>query len=231
MSVRRLLVIVTVLVVSWGVLMLAWLAHLSVEEAEREQQQAERPGVPQQDVGVTIRNQRIEASQEGRPLWSLRFEQIELGRGGQLVSASGLREGVIYDERTGKPTVRLTAATARYNTATRNFELERNVRVTDDKGLVLTMEKAAYVEAERKIECSGTVTARGQDITVTTELAYFWPQEDIVECPKIVRVATKQGGVFSGRKLRLNIETKDLEMSEVSGRFPLEEAKRRLGAG
>lgn len=231
MTVRRLLGMVAVVVVTWGVFTLAWLARLAVEQAERQARQRGLPGVPRQDVGVTIRNQRIEASQGGKPIWSLRFEEIQLGHGGQLVSASGLRDGVIYDERTGKPTVRLAAARARYNTVTRNFELEGRVRVTDDEGFVLTMQKATYLEAEQKIACSGSVTARGQDLTVKTELAYFWPQQDIVECPKIVRVATNQGGVFSGRSLRLNIETKDLEMSEVSGRFPLEEAKRRLGAG
>ena len=231
MTVRRLLVIVGTLVASAGVLLLAWLAHLSVEQTEREARQAAQEGVPPQEVGVTITNQRIEASQGGQPLWSLRFRQIDLAHGGNLVSASGLRDGVIYDQRTGKPTVRLTASRARYNTASRNFELEGNVRVADDKGLVLTMQKASYLEAEKKIACSGRVTARGQGLTVNTEVAYFWPQQDIVECPDIVRVVTTQGSLFSGRKLRLNVQTKDLEMLEVSGRFPLAEAKKRLGAG
>ncbi len=224
MTVKRLIVIVAAVLGCGGAALLAWVAYRSVEQA---QQQARQAPPPRPQVAVTLSDQTVEASQGGKRVWSLKFDEIELLPGGRLVAARGLRDGVIYDARTGKPTVRITAERARYNTVTRDFQLEGNVRVSDDKGFVLTVTKAHYIEAERKIACAGGVLARSPDLTLRTEVAYFWPQQDMVSAPGIVFVRTAGGSSFTGRDLRLDLVSGDFSLRSLSGELNVEEAERR----
>jgi lipopolysaccharide assembly outer membrane protein LptD (OstA) len=227
MTLRRLIVIVVVVLGGGGAALLAWVAYWSVEQAAQRTRAAQRQPPPTPQVAVILSEQTVEASQGGKPVWSLKFSRIELQPGGRLVTAKGLRDGVIYDQRTGKPSVHITADMARYNTVTRDFELEGNVRVSDDKGFVLTVAKAHYIEAERKIACSGGVLARSPDITVRTDVAHFWPQEDRVAAPETVDVRTPGGSSFTGRDLVLDLQTGDFTMRSLSGELNVQEARRR----
>jgi hypothetical protein len=208
-----------------------WLVHWSVK---RTQEEAEVAGAPRPPTArtpqVKIIRPRLEAyDEQGKRAWELQLDEAELGRGGDQVAGAGLREGVIYDPETGEGIVHVVGDTVSYDLATRNFELSGNVRVVDNEGLLLTMARASYVEAERKLVCTGNVVGRDESVVVTTDRALYWPHEKVVQCPGEVRCDTVDGTKLHGRDLRVDLDTKKLTMARVSGRINVEEAESRMG--
>jgi lipopolysaccharide export system protein LptA len=207
-----------------------WLVHWSVKRTREEAEVATAPRRPAlRTPQAKIIQPRLEAyDEQGERTWTLRLDEAELGRGGDHVSGAGLREGVIYDPQTGEGIVRVVGDTVSYNLATKNFELTGNVRIVNDEGLVLTMERASYIEAEKKLICTDDVVGRDEDVVVTTDKAFYWPHENVVQCPGEVRCQTGDGTELFGRDLRVDFETKKLTMAGVSGRINLEEAESRM---
>ena len=204
-----------------------WAVHWSVQRTQQEARRAAGPrDMLQRTPQAKIVRPRLEAFDEkGKATWALRLDEAELGRGGSQVSGAGLREGVIYDPKTGKGVVRVVGDTVSYNLATRNFELSGNVRVVHSNGQLLTMARAAYIEAEKKLMCTGRVVGRDKDIVVSTETALYWPHENVVQCPGPVTWRTKGGTEFSGRDLRMDFDAKRLTMAKPQGLINLEEAR------
>ena len=213
-----------------------WLVHWSVKRTREEAQAArvqrlQQPRTPQ----ATIVRPRVEAyDDKGKRTWALRLDQAELGRGGGRVSGAGLRGGVIYDPKTGEDVVHVVGDTVSYDLATKNFELSGNVRVVHSDGLLLTTAKASYIEAQKKLICSGDVVGRDEDVVVSTDQAFYWPHENVVQCPGRFDLRTEDGTRFSARDLRIDFDAKRATMTHASGRINVEEAKERMqrkGAG
>jgi len=207
-----------------------WLVHWSVK---RTREEAEVAGAPRRPTVRTpqakIIRPRLEAyDEQGKRTWELRLDEAELGRGGNQVAGAGLREGVIYDPETGEGIVHVVGDAVSYDLATKNFELTGNVRIVDNEGLLLTMARASYIEADKKLVCTGDVVGRDEDVVVTTDKAFYWPHEKVVQCPGEVWCQTADGTTLHGRDLRIDFETKKLDMIGVSGEINLEEAESRM---
>ncbi len=210
-----------------------WLVHWSVKRTQEEEKVGRAPRFPApRSPQAKIIRPRLEAYDEkGKPTWALRLDEAELGRSGDQISGAGLRDAVIYDPKTGEGVVRIVGDTVSYNLATKNFELTGNVRVIHSDGLLLTMERASYIEAEKKITCSGRVTGRDKDVEITTDTAFYWPHENVVQCPGEFELRTAGGTRFSARDLRVDFDTKRATMADASGTINLEEAKSRMERG
>ena len=66
---------------------------------------------------------------------------------------------------------------------------------------------------------------------VTTDRAFYWPHENVVQCPGKFDLHTAGGTQFSARDLRVDFEAKRATMADASGRINLEEAKSRMQRG
>ncbi|MGD8240843.1 MAG: hypothetical protein PVH68_19995 [Armatimonadota bacterium] len=210
-----------------------WLVHWSVRRTQEDARLARTPRkrAPRTPQAKIVRP-RLEAyDEEGQRTWALRLDQAELGRGGADVTGAGLREGVIYDPETGEGVVRVVGDTVTYNLSTKNFELSGNVRVVNDEGLLLTMARASYIEAEKKLTCTGDVVGSDEDVVVTTAKAHYWPHDDVVHCPGEVECRTQDGTELHGRDMRIDFEAKRLTMGPVRGKIYLEEARERTEEG
>jgi lipopolysaccharide export system protein LptA len=212
-----------------GAVGLGWLTFWSVRETQ--QQAARVQGASAAPSGPAIRSrvtyQRVSAADQGRELWSLAFDEIDLESGGRTVSAEGLRDGVVYDLKSGKPQLRVTAQAAEYDTQSRNFHLFGPVTAVFSSGTVATMDEAEYVEAERKLICRGSITVRGEDYTGSAPLAIAWADRNLVTCPEGGVVVLNDGTRLMGRVVEYDTDTGRVAVRGVSGTFDLEALKKR----
>lgn len=178
------------------------------------------------DSPVSIKGSVLQHSQRGRLNWSLAVEDIELSAGGRTVAATGLKDGLIYDE-SGRPVLRLTAAQAKYNTVRKDFELTGEVKAVSHKGAVITTDKVQWLPQEQILRCPGEVTMRAEDVTITADHLDLMVATDMVKCTDRVRLKMGEDRL-TGRNLSYNLDTKDFTLDGVQAVFAPETVKEKL---
>lgn len=207
---------------------LVWLTFWSVRETQR--QAAAVAGAAASSgpsVRSTITHQRVDAAAGNKRLWSLAFDQIDLQASGHIVTASGLRDGVVYDPDEGKSLLRVTAQRAEFDTERRNFTLSGGVTAVFSSGTIATMDQAEYMEAERKLVCRGNIVVQGEDYTGSAPVAIVWVDKDLVTCPEGGVVVTSDGTKLVGREIEYDTASDRFTVHGVTGVFDIEAVKKR----
>ncbi len=164
----------------------------------------------------------------GRPAWKVKLSHLAVETGGQTVTAGRMREGLIYD-RQGRPAVRVTADTVKYDTASYNFDVEGNVRIVSPKGAVISTQKVHWDNQSRSLTAPGQVMLRTQDkITVITAGLRFDTPTQIVHCPNQVRMRTDRSDAV-GRNLEYKLETGAFVLRDLQMVIDTQEARERTG--
>lgn len=175
---------------------------------------------------VSLHESVIQQGGAGGGGWRLLVERMDLEAGGRSVSASGLREGLIYDAQ-GRPVLRISAGRAVYNTQRRDFEVSGGVKVVSHQGAIITTERVLWLPDQQILRCPSAVTLRAEGLTVTTDTLDLHVAEEIVKSSAQVRMRTEHGRL-TGRNLTYNLKTGDYTMDGIQAVFTLEEAREDL---
>lgn len=175
---------------------------------------------------VSLRESVIQHGGGGAGGWRLLVERMDLGGGGRSVSATGLREGLIYDAQ-GRPVLRISAGRAVYNTGRRDFEVSGGVKVVSHQGAIITTERVMWLPDQQILRCPSAVTLRAEGLTLTTDALDLHVPDEIVKSSAQVRLRTAHGRL-TGRNLTYNLKTGDYTMDGIQAVFTVEEARRDL---
>jgi lipopolysaccharide export system protein LptA len=168
--------------------------------------------------------------ERGRPAWKVKLAHLAVETGGQIVTAGKMKEGLIYDAQ-GRPAVRVTADTVKYDTTTYNFDVEGAVRVVSPKGAVISTNKVHWDNKSRSLTAPGQVLLRTQDkMTVVTAGLRFDTPSQTVYCPNQVRMQTDRSSAV-GSNLVYKLETGRYDLRAVQMVIDIQEAKERTGHG
>lgn len=200
----------------------AWLVADWLRRPTASTDEGREPGAP----AVSIRDSVVEHSQGGQPAWRLSIEKIQLSGGGQAVAATGLREGLVYDQ--GKPMVRISAGQATYNTTDKSFEVTGGVRVVSVRGAVVTTARVQWLPATQTLHCPGEVTLRAEGLTLRTESLDLIVPQDLVRAPGRALLRTEHGQL-TGRDLTYHLDTGAYTLRQIQAVFTLEGAREELG--
>ncbi|MBM3501239.1 MAG: hypothetical protein FJX74_21520 [Armatimonadetes bacterium] len=164
----------------------------------------------------------------GRPAWKVKLSHLAVETGGQTITAGRMQEGLIYD-RQGRPAVRVTANTVKYDTATYNFDVEGNVRIVSPKGAVISTNKVHWDNKSRTLTAPGQVMLRTQDkVTVITAGLRLDTPTQTVHCPNQVRMRTDRSDAV-GRNLEYKLETGAFTLRDLQMVIDTQEARERTG--
>ncbi len=200
----------------------AWLL-MTWEGGERRAPAEERePGRP----AVAIMQSELEHTRGGHPAWWLSIEEIEISGGGRAVAASGLREGLVYDE--GRPVVRISAGRATYRARDKSFEVTGGVKVVSDKGAIVTTGKVQWLPATQTLHCPGEVTMRAEGVTVRAENLDLIVPENVARTAGRVQLRTEHGQL-TGRNLQYDLDTHAYTLQSIQAVFTIDEAREELG--
>ena len=177
---------------------------------------------------VEVQQPSFEHFEGGRPAWKVKLSHLAVETGGQTITGGRMREGLIYDKQ-GRPAVRVTANTVKYDTSTYNFDVEGNVRVVSPKGAVISTNKVHWDNKSRNLSTPGQVMLRTQDkVTVVTAGLRLDTPTQTVFCPNQVRIQSERSdGV--GRDLKYNLDTGGFVLKDLQMVIDIEEAKQRTG--
>ncbi len=192
------------------------------------QEDAPADGVTERDPhrpAVTIRESVAEHSRDGRPAWRLAIEEVDITAGGQAVSATGLREGLVYDD--GQPVVRISAGRASYRTDDRSFEVTDGVRVVSHQGAIITTDRVQWKPDSETLHCPGEVIMRAEGITLRTENLDMIVPENRVRTTSRVSLRTRDGHL-TGRNLVYDLNTHAYTLETIQAVFTLESAREEL---
>jgi len=189
-------------------------------------------GAPEEDGAkepiVEVEQFAPEHLENGRPAWKVKLSHLAVETGGQTVTAGRMREGLIYDKQ-GRPAVRVTADTVRYDTASYNFDVEGNVRIVSPKGAVITTHKVHWDNKSRSLTAPGQVMLRTQDkITVVTAGLRFDTPTQTVYCPNQLRMQTDRSDAV-GRNLVYKLDTGAFVLRDLQMVIDVQEARERTG--
>lgn len=159
----------------------------------------------QSNAEVVVNNPELVATQAGRPAWKVILDKVQLSSGGNTVAAQGLREGLVYDDA-GKPIVRITARQVTADINRKDFEVTGQVTVTSPRGVVITTEKAQWLNAQQMVRCPGTVVTRAKNLVITTRGLDYSVQADTLMCPNQVRMYSGNNRLV-GRSLKYDNKT------------------------
>jgi lipopolysaccharide assembly outer membrane protein LptD (OstA) len=188
----------------------------------------ERPDGAASKPVVEVEQFSPEHLEAGRPAWKVKLSHLAVETGGQTITAGRMREGLIYD-RQGRPAVRVTADTVRYDTASYNFDVEGNVRIVSPKGAVITTHKVHWDNKSRTLSAPGQVMLRTQDkITVITAGLRLDTPTQTVYCPNQVRMQTDRSDAV-GRNLEYKLETGAFTLRSIQMVIDTQEAQERTG--
>jgi len=182
---------------------------------------APAPTRPREEV--VVQNPTLKHTEGGRLAWQVQLDQLKIAAGAQAVAAAGMREALIYDKN-GAPAIRLTAKTARGNTADRNLEVSGDVRAVSPRGALITTEQVRWLEKERRLVCPQKVVFRTSKAAVTTVGLSYYVDQDLIKAPGVVRMYSGANKMV-GRGLVYNVKTQDFSMSNVQAVFNPEEAR------
>jgi lipopolysaccharide export system protein LptA len=168
--------------------------------------------------------------ERGRPAWKVKLAHLVVETGGQTVTGGKMKEGLIYDAQ-GRPAVRVTADTVKYDTTTYNFDVEGAVRVVSPKGAVISTNKVHWDNKSRNLTAPGQVMLRTQDkVTVVTAGLRFDTPTQTVYCPNQVRMQTERSNAV-GSNLEYSLETGHYTLRNLQMVIDIQEAKERTGHG
>lgn len=159
----------------------------------------------QSNAEVVVNNPELVATQAGKPAWKVILDKVQLSSGGNTVAAQGLREGLVYDDA-GKPVVRITARQVTADINRKDFEVTGQVTVTSPRGVVITTEKAQWLNAQQMVRCPGTVVTRAKNLVITTRGLDYSVQADTLTCPNQVRMYSGNNRLV-GRSLKYDNKT------------------------
>jgi hypothetical protein len=195
----------------------------AVQQAGGPQPQATTPVAPRPREEVVVRSPTLKHTEGGRLAWQVQLNELKIAAGGQAVAAAGMREALIYDKN-GAPILRLTARTARGNTADRDLEVAGDVRAASARGALITTEQVRWLEKERRLYCPQKVTFRSSKAAVTTVGMSYYVDQDLVKAPGVVRMYSGANKLV-GRELVYNVKTQDFQMRNVQAVFIPEQAR------
>jgi len=179
------------------------------------------PGRPREEV--VVQNPTLRRTERGRLAWQVQLNELKIAAGSQAVAAAGMREALIYDQN-GVPIIRLTARTARGNTAQRDLEVAGDVRAVSQRGALITTEQVRWVEKERRLVCPQKVTFRSANAAVTTVGLSYYVDQNLVKAPGVVRMYSGTNKLV-GRELIYNVKTQDFQMRNAQAVFNPEQAR------
>jgi len=218
------LVIVGIVLAFWG---MAWWHYLRSRPVAPPVATAPPPGGPAAGVPreeVVIQSPTLKHTEGGRLAWQVQLTELKIAAGGQATAAAGMREALIYDKN-GAPLLRLTAQTARGNTADRNLEVVGDVRAVSPRGVVITTAQVRWLEKERRLDCPQKVIFRSGSAAVTTTGLSYYVDQDLVKAPGVVRMYSGVNRLV-GRELVYNVATEAFEMKNVQAVFNPAQARR-----
>jgi len=207
---------------------MAWRNYWAAQSASSASPSSAAPRIsapasrPQEEV--VIRHPTVKHTEGGRLAWQVQLAEVKIAAGAQAVTASEMREALIYDQK-GIPIVRLTARTARGNTASRNLEVAGEVRAVSPRGVLITTEVVRWLEQERRLYCPQKVIFRTAHAAVTTTELSYYVDQDIVKAPGAVRMYSGPNKLL-GRDLVYNVRTQDFELKNVQAVFNPEQMRR-----
>jgi LPS export ABC transporter protein LptC len=180
-----------------------------------------------EEPAVKVEEFAPEHYEQGRPAWKIRLADLAVEKGGETITSSRLREGLIYD-REGRPAVRVTASTVQYDTGKHNFDVSGGCHVVSPRGAVINTEKIHWDNATRMLTAPGSVTVRVKGVTITASGLRFDTSTQTVYCPNQVRLNTgRSDGV--GRNLTYNLDTGRWSLHSAQMVIDVEEARERTG--
>ena len=202
----------------------AWLVTtlMTRESAPESDQESREVGAPV----VSIRESVVQHSRGGAPAWRLLVEEIQISGGGRAVAATGLREGLVYDQ--GKPVVRISAGQATYRTADRSFEVTGGVRVVSSQGAIITTARVQWLPKTETLHCPGEVVMRAEGVTLRTESLDLIVPQNLIRAPGRVLLRTEHGQL-TGRELTYHLDTGAYTLRDIQAVFTLESAREELG--
>ena len=211
----------------WATLWWNYLQARAVQQAGAPPAGAVTPAPNQPREEVVVRSPTVKHTEGGRLAWQVQLNELKIAAGGQAVAAAGMREALIYDKN-GAPIIRLTARTARGNTADRDLEVAGDVRAVSQRGALITTEKIRWLEKERRLYCPQKVVFRSSKAAVTAVGLSYYVDQDLIKAPGVVRMYSGANKLV-GRELVYNVKTQDFEMRNVQAVFIPEQA-RQIGA-
>lgn len=102
--------------------------------------------------------------QDGKRIWELTARVIEVDPKTRFVYMTDLK-GLIY--RTDGTKIDVTGKNAVVDPATRNMEIEGDVRMLGSDGPTFSAQKVRYIAKDRKIFASGGIRATKEDMVLT----------------------------------------------------------------
>jgi len=207
----------------WATLWWNYLQGRAVQQAGAPPAGVVTPAPNQPREEVVVRNPTLKHTEGGRLAWQVQLNELKIAAGGQAVAAAGMREALIYDKN-GAPIIRLTARTARGNTADRDLEVAGDVRAVSQRGALITTEKIRWLEKERRLYCPQKVVFRSSKDAVTAVGLSYYVDQDLIKAPGVVRMYSGANKLV-GRQLVYNVKTQDFEMLKVQAVFIPEQAR------
>lgn len=180
---------------------------------------------PEQPM-VSLHQSVVQRGAPGTGGWRLLVDRMDLAAGGRTVSATGLREGLIYDAQ-GRPVLRISAGRAVYNTQRRDFEVSGGVKVVSHQGAIITTDRVQWLPDQQILRCPSPVTLRAEGLTATTDSLDLHVPQELVKSSGQVRMRTAHGRL-TGRNLTYNLRTGDYTLEAIQAVFTVEEARREL---
>jgi LPS export ABC transporter protein LptC len=113
---------------------------------------------------LRVEGMHFKVTEKGKPQWEFASEDTQQMRDGRVV-LKGLHQGVYYRE--GKPYLRMKAANAIWNRATKALVMGGGVEVVGDDGLRFNAPSLEFNENTKTIFCRGPVHFQTADGWVT----------------------------------------------------------------
>lgn len=172
------------------------------------------PPVPSPSAEAILANPELSYRDKGgRTAWRVLLDSLELETGGNTLTAKGLREGIVYDEK-GKPVVHITAQQVKADTNRKDFSVTGKVTVTSPKGMVITTERADWINDLQTVRAPGPVVMKTKSLVITATGLDYNIKTDQVTSPNQVRVYSGNNRLV-GRGLKYDVNTGWVDLANV----------------
>jgi len=172
------------------------------------------PPQPAPSAEATLANPELTYRDKGgRTAWRVLLDSLELEAGGNTLSARGLRDGIVYDDK-GRPAVHIAAQQVKADTNRRDFTVTGKVTVTSPKGMVITTERADWVNDLQTVKAPGPVVMKTKTLVLTTTGLDYNVKTDQVISPNQVRIYAGNNRLV-GRGLKYDVNTGWVDLANV----------------
>jgi LPS export ABC transporter protein LptC len=113
---------------------------------------------------IQVQGMHFKVSEKGKPQWEFALDDTQQMKDGR-VALNGLHQGVYYRE--GKPYLRMKAANATWDRASKALVMGGGVEVTGTDGLRFNAPSLKWSGDKKKIYCPGPIQFRTEDGWVT----------------------------------------------------------------